>query len=431
MNKLLPAGLSWQPWLGFALLLLTAPLILSSSLSHTLLCQIGIAIIICLSYNILLGQGGMLSFGHAIYPGIGSFVAIYALRQAASGAALPIILIPLAGGFAGLLLALPLAWVATRRSGTTFAMISLGVGELVWATALLFPQFFGGEGGVSGDRAVGAQSFGIGFGPQLVLYYLIALYTFVCTALMFAFTRTPLGRMLNAVRDNAQRAEFVGYDPRQVRYRAFLIAAFFAGIAGGLSALNFEIVTTEVFSGYRSAAYLLFTFLGGTAFFAGPIIGAIAMVLASVVLSGLTRAWLLYVGLVFVCMVMLAPGGIAALIAANLRVVRGGRCAPLIGLYGGLLLTSLLALAGAAALVEMVYHRQLDAALGSQFQFLGWALDTASAWSWWSAAALMITGAGLFEPLRRLFVQRWDVIQRAIQHDARDAQSDVRDGGVR
>jgi len=237
--------------------------------------------------------------------------------------------------------------------------------------------------------------------------------------------------MLNAVRDNAQRAEFVGYDPRQVRYRAFLIAAFFAGIAGGLSALNFEIVTTEVFSGYRSAAYLLFTFLGGTAFFGGPIIGAIAMVLASVVLSGLTRAWLLYVGLVFVCMVMLAPGGIAALIAANLRVVRGGRCAPLIGLYGGLLLTSLLALAGAAALVEMVYHRQLDAALGSQLQFLGWALDTASAWSWWSAAALMITGAGLFEPLRRLFVQRWDVIQRAIQHDAREAQSYVRDGGVR
>ena len=423
MNKRAPAGSSWQPWLGYSLVLLAAPLIFTSSLSHTLLCQIGIAIIICLSYNILLGQGGMLSFGHAIYPGIGSFLAIHALHLVARGAPLPVSLIPLAGGFAGLLLALPLAWVATRRSGTTFAMISLGVGELVWATALLLPQFFGGEGGVSGNRAVGARPIGISFGPQLALYYLIALYTLVCTALMFAFTRTPLGHMLNAVRDNPQRAGFVGYDPRQVRYRAFLIAAFFAGIAGGLSALNFEIVTTEVFSAYRSAAYLLFTFLGGTGFFAGPIIGAILMVLAFVVLSGLTRAWLLYVGLVFVLMVMLAPGGIAGLIMANLRVVRSRRCGPLIGLYGGLLLTSLLALAGAAAMVEMVYHRQLDAALGSQLQFLGWALDTASALSWWTAAALMATGVGLFEPLRRLFAQRWDVIQLAIQNDAYGAGS--------
>lgn len=423
MNKRAPAGSSWQPWLGYSLVLLAAPLIFTSSLSHTLLCQIGIAIIICLSYNILLGQGGMLSFGHAIYPGIGSFLAIHALHLVARGAPLPVSLIPLAGGFAGLLLALPLAWVATRRSGTTFAMISLGVGELVWATALLLPQFFGGEGGVSGNRAVGARPIGISFGPQLALYYLIALYTLVCTALMFAFTRTPLGRMLNAVRDNPQRAGFVGYDPRQVRYRAFLIAAFFAGIAGGLSALNFEIVTTEVFSAYRSAAYLLFTFLGGTGFFAGPIIGAILMVLAFVVLSGLTRAWLLYVGLVFVLMVMLAPGGIAGLIMANLRVVRSRRCGPLIGLYGGLLLTSLLALAGAAAMVEMVYHRQLDAALGSQLQFLGWALDTASALSWWTAAALMATGVGLFEPLRRLFAQRWNVIQLAIQNDAYGAGS--------
>ena len=419
-NKPVPSRPSWRPWSGFALVLLAAPLVFTSSLSLSLLCQIGIASIICLSYNILLGQGGMLSFGHAIYPGMGSFVAIHALNLVAKGTPLPVSLIPLAGGVAGVLLALPLAWVATRRSGTTFAMISLGVGELVWATAVLFPQFFGGEGGVSGNRAVGAPTFGISFAPQQALYYLIALYTFVCTALMFAFTRTPLGRMLNAVRDNPQRAGFVGYDSRQVRYRAFLIAAFFAGIAGGLSALNFEIVTTDVFSGYRSAAYLLFTFLGGTGFFVGPIIGAVLMVLAFVVLSGLTRAWLLYVGLVFVFMVMLAPGGMAGLIVANLRVVRSGRNRELMGLYGGLLVTSAMALAGAAALIEMVYHLQLDAALGSQFHLFGWTLDTTSVGSWLAAAALMVSGVGLFEPLRRLFAKRWNLIQLALQDDARD-----------
>ena len=156
------------------------------------------------------------------------------------------------------------------------------------------------------------------------MYYLIALYTFVCTALMYAFTRTPLGRMLNAVRDNPERVAFVGYNPQMVRYLAFVIAAFFAGVSGGLAALNFEIVTTEVVSGYRSGLYLLFTFLGGTTFFFGPIIGAILMVLALVLLSEFTQAWLLYLGLVFIVMVMVAPGGVAALVMANLRLARSG-----------------------------------------------------------------------------------------------------------
>ena len=83
---------------------------------------------------------------------------------------------------------------------------------------------------------VGKPVLGISFGPQIQVYYLIALYCFVCTAAMFAFTRTPLGRMLNAVRDNPERVEFVGYDTQPVRWRAFMIAGFFAGIAGGLGA---------------------------------------------------------------------------------------------------------------------------------------------------------------------------------------------------
>ena len=97
---------------------------------------------------------------------------------------------------------------------------------------------------------------------------------------MFAFTRTPLGRMLNAVRDNPERVEFIGYNTQRVRYLAFIIAGFFAGIAGGLAAINFEIVTAEVVGAARSGAYLLFTFLGGATFFFGPIIGAVLLVLA-------------------------------------------------------------------------------------------------------------------------------------------------------
>jgi branched-chain amino acid transport system permease protein len=102
--------------------------------------------------------------------------------------------------------------------------------------------------------------------------------------------------MLNAVRDNPERVEFIGYDMQRVRYLAFMIAGFFAGHGWRLYAMNFEIVTAEVVGAGRSGAYLLFTFLGGATFFFGPIIGAVLMVLAFVLLSEFTKAWLLYLG---------------------------------------------------------------------------------------------------------------------------------------
>jgi branched-chain amino acid transport system permease protein len=127
-----------------------------------------------------------------------------------------------------------LGYVTTKKASTTFAMITLGVGELVAAMALMFPEFFGGEGGITTDRVYGTSFFGITFGPGIQVYYLIAVYCFVCTAAMFAFTGTPLGRMLNAVRDNPERAEFIGYNTQKVRYLAFIIAGSLQALAGGL-----------------------------------------------------------------------------------------------------------------------------------------------------------------------------------------------------
>ncbi|MFY8103909.1 MAG: branched-chain amino acid ABC transporter permease [Ramlibacter sp.] len=408
----------WIIWGLFALVLAVAPMLFTSSLSHTMLSQMGIAIIVCLSYNMLLGQGGMLSFGHAVYSGMGAFLTIHTLNIVSKGQLpIPVSLVPLVGGVSGLLVAVVFGWVTTKKSATTFAMITLGVGELVWASALMFPEFFGGEGGISGNRVTGAKPWGISFGPQVQLYYLIALYTFVCTALMFAFTRTPLGRMLNAVRDNPERVEFVGYDTQVVRYIAFIIAAFFAGISGGLAALNFEIVTSEVVGGPRSGAYLLFTFLGGATFFFGPIIGGILMVLAFVLLSELTKAWLLYLGLVFLFMVMYAPGGIASLVMMNLRVASFGRLRELWVSYLALGVTALVTLLGAAAMIEMVYHLKLNTALGPTLKFLGITLDATGLNSWFGSAFVMLTGLGLFELARRVFVRQWGEIQEDIEKE--------------
>jgi branched-chain amino acid transport system permease protein len=408
----------WLIWSLFALLLGIVPWLFNSSLSITILSQMGIAIIACLSYNILLGQGGMLSFGHAVYTGLGSYLAMHALNSITDGSLpIPVSVVPLVGGLTGMGFALLFGYVTTRKSGTTFAMITLGLGELVFAMSLMIPEFFGGEGGVSGNRVTGPAIMGITYGPPIQVYYLVAVYTFLAVAAMFAFTRTPLGRMLNAVRDNPERVEFVGYNTQRIRYTAFIIAGFFAGISGGLGALNFEIVTAEVVGAARSGAYLLFTFLGGATFFFGPIIGAVLMVLAFVLFSEFTKAWLLYLGLIFVFMVMYAPGGVASLIMMNLRLAMFGFLRRLWVSYLALAVTALVTLVGAAAMIEMVYHLQLNSTLGSELLFMGARLDSKGLNSWFGAVFVLSTGLGLFELCRRQFAREWGQIQEDIEKE--------------
>jgi branched-chain amino acid transport system permease protein len=408
----------WIIWGLFALLLFVAPRIWTSGLAQTMLTQMGIGVIACLAYNILLGQGGMLSFGHAVYSGMGAFLAIHALNMAGAGTlGIPVSLIPLVGGFAGFVVAAILGYVSTKKAGTPFAMITLGIGELVFALALMLPEFSGGEGGVSSNRVIGQPVMGISFGPQIQVYYLVAVYCFICTAAMFALTRTPLGRMLNAVRDNPERVEFVGYDTHWVRFMAFTISGFFAGIAGGLGAINTEIVNGEVLHASRSGAYLLFTFLGGATFFFGPIIGAVLMVICGVLLSELTKAWLLYLGLIFLFMVMYAPGGFASLILMNLRVAAFGKLKQIWTSYLALIGTALAALVGAATMIEMLYHRQLNEALGPELQFMGATLNSAALDAWFGAGFLIVVGVALFELVRRQYVREWGEIQEDIEKE--------------
>ena len=408
----------WLIWGGFALVLLLAPQVFRSGLAHTMLSQMGTAIIACLAFNVLLGQGGMLSFGHAVYSGLGAFMTIHTLNLVSAGALpLPVALLPLVGGLAGLFFAALFGYVTTRKAGTPFAMITLGLGELVWSMSLMLPEFFGGEGGISGNRVVGKPVLGISFGPQVQLYYLIAAYCFVSTALLYVLTRTPLGRMLNAVRDNPERVEFVGYDTQRVRFLAFMISGFFMGISGGLTALNFELVTVEVVSATRSGGLLLFTFLGGTAFFFGPIIGAVLLVVALVLLSELTQAWLLYLGLVFMFMVMYAPGGIASLVMMNLRVAAHGKLRPLLGSYLALAGTGVAVFVGAGAMIEMIYHLQLNQSLGPEMKFLGATLNTQGLDSWLGAGWLLLCAVVLFELARRHFVRQWHGVQEEIERE--------------
>ena len=119
--------------------------------------------------------------------------------------------LPLVGGLVGLGFATIIGSFSTRKAGTVFAMISLGIGELIAACCIIITVFFGGEEGISGDRTMAPPTFGIEFITQKEVYFLIAFWVLLSTFCMYFFTQTPVGKMANAVRDNPERAEFVGY----------------------------------------------------------------------------------------------------------------------------------------------------------------------------------------------------------------------------
>lgn len=404
----------WLLWGATALVFAAAPHVFSGGFALTMMIQMGTMIIFALSYNMLLGQGGMLSFGHAVYSGLGAFLSVHALNLAGKGVLfMPVPLLPLVGGFAGLAFGIVFGYLTTRRAGTTFAMISLGIGEMVFACVLMFPGFFGGEAGISTNRALGKPFLGLSFGPAIQVYYLVAAWCFVCMAAMFALTQTPLGRMANAVRDNPERAEFVGYDTQHVRFMQLALSAFFAGVAGGLSCINFEIVSAENVSAIRSGGVLLATYIGGVPFFFGPIVGAIVFIFFVVALSGFTKAWLLYLGLFFVLMVLYAPGGIASLILMQIPVLRAGRWRELAGPYALALAAALVALAGLIGIVEMVY-RLSEPGAHSVLSVLGASLDARTTAPWFLFGAVLAAGLAALRWTMRRVGERWGAIQQDI-----------------
>ena len=163
--------------------------------------------------------------------------------------------------------------------------------------------------------------------------------------------------------------------------------------------------------------------LGVAAALKHELIGGILMVLAFVLLSEITKAWLLYLGLIFLFMVMYAPGGIASLIMMNLRVAAFGKLRQLWVSYLGLAVTGALVFVGAGAMVEMVYHLQLASTMGSEVRFLGIPLDSQGVNSWVGAVMTLITGLGLFELARREFRRQWGEIQAHIEKEIKHRET--------
>ena len=402
-------------WGGFAAVLLVAPLIFSSNAALAYLSTLGTVMIFCLSYNMLLGQGGMLSFGHAVYSGLGAYFAIHTVLWATRGSLpIPLVLIPLVGGIAGMAFGILFGYVTTKKGGTVFSMITMGIGELVHAFAIMFPGFFGGDIGVGANRSYGTPFLGLTFGPQVQVYYLIAAWVMLCTVAMYAFAQTPLGRIANAVRDNPERTEFIGFDTRRVRYLVLIFSTFFAGISGGLSAINFEIVSNESLGIMRSGDALLYTFIGGIGSFAGPIVGAVIGTFLTIKLSDYTMAWQLYLGAVFILFVIFAPAGLTGVIETNWRVMRSGRFGRVLPRWLGVLAAMTVMLVGTVILVELCYAMVFGSQKAAAAQFQA-SLTTGTLAALWSAGVVLLLAGGLWLwKGRQAFREEWDRINAEI-----------------
>ena len=394
---------------------------LASDFGRSLLTQMAIAAVFALSFNLLFGQTGLLSFGHAVYFGLGGYAAIHVMRAINHGLPLPVVLVPLAGAAGGLLAGIVFGSVTTKKAGTIFALISLGVGELVYAATFMLPSVFGGEEGITASRTRAAVDLGLALGPQLHVYYVVVAWAVAAALLMRAFGQTPVGRMCSAVRDNPERVEFVGYSTRRIRFIAFAMAGLFAGLAGGLSAINYEIVAADAVSAQRSGTVLIMAYIGGASHFIGPVLGAVAITWLQSSLSGYTSAWLLYLGVFFIVMILYAPGGLAGLILMH-RGIAGTHALPgLLAAYATAAVPLALVGAGMVLAVEMSYRLATQPELGTRMRLLWTNVDAATPWPWMAAVAALAIGGLLFRAACRRVAVAWEraVAEAAVAEAAR------------
>lgn len=276
------------------------------------------------SLNLLLGTTGLVSFGHAAYFVIGSYVCGILMGDLG----VPFFLAFLLAGVGGALFAAIFGFFCVRLSKTYFSMLSLACAQIVWAICFKWNDVTGGEQGYPRVPMVDIPFLDwLPFHPRtlpMVKFYLVALaLSAICIALMRRITNSPFGRILNSIRDNAERAQFIGIDVRLYQLYVFIIAGGFAGLAGGL----FGIYKRGVFPDYaywtKGAEVLIMSILGGINHFWGPTVGATVLILLNGIVVSYTEYWPFVLGVILLVLLFAFPGGLLGGIDSLWRRMKG------------------------------------------------------------------------------------------------------------
>ena len=261
-----------------------------------------------LGFNVCLGYTGMLSFGHAAYFGVGAYTAGIILIRLWEN-----IWFSLLGGLVmGALLALILGYLCIKRRGIYFAMLTLAFAQLVYFVAFQWVDLTGGDNGLRNIPAVPLSFFGLSINiyTPLRFYFFVLFFVFLSLLALNRILQSPFGQVLQAVRENEQRARSCGYEATNVRWVAFIISGAISGLAGGLYALYLHFVGIDSLYYSTSGQVIMMTLLGGMGSFIGPFIGAGVFLYLEDVLSAITPNWMIFLGVIFVLCVLFFPSGI-------------------------------------------------------------------------------------------------------------------------
>lgn len=266
------------------------------------------------AFNLLIGYTGLLSFGHAAFFGMGSYVCAWVMKKYGLSAEIAL----LAGGLVGGALGLVFGWLAIRRQGVYFAMITLALAQMVYFFCLEAP-FTGGEDGIQ-NVPRGALFGTFALRSDLAIYYFVAVFFFCGYLFANRISRSPFGFVLRGIMDNEARVISLGFRASSYKIIAFALSAAIAGIAGGLKALSFGVATLADVNITTSASVIMMVLLGGIGTIYGPLIGALVVVSMDTFLAPF-GAWVTVIqGALFVLVILVFRKGVVGEINSKLKL---------------------------------------------------------------------------------------------------------------
>jgi len=270
------------------------------------------------AFNLLLGTTGLLSFGQAAFFGVGAYTVGLLLTKTGTGTMPALGLSLLTSAVA----ASVIGFFCVRLTGVHFAMLTLAFGQLIFAIAFKWYGFTGGDNGIQGIPVREIPLAGLGLldiGSTKSMYYFVLVVAGLAVAFLRRVRSSPFGATLKAIRENGQRASYLGINVMLYQWTAFVIAGTFTGLAGGLFALMEKSISPEIIHWTKSADPVLMTIIGGIYTFVGPAVGAVVLIVLNSYIVAWTEYWALVLGMVLLLLVLLLPGGVIGFVNEKAR----------------------------------------------------------------------------------------------------------------